>query len=367
MAIIATDSFALYSSAIDMAIGGWIVTNPDVIAVLPTGGVDGNPGIKFTFDGSSVNAIENTDSFLHYGDILLPITGSTTNVIGFTINFSSFHNVTTGSSQCAILEILGSDWAYQHISIKIDGDGKLWVTRINNTDVGSYQLALNHDYHFEIKGVINGSTGSIELRIDGSEVISAENVDTLDSGTTTYNLRIGSHFYNSEYVPDGLEYTVSNFYVLDDSAGVTNFQGKLARVEYVPVNAEGTTIQFAPSAGADNSLMVDEVGAHDYDSTRNVNSVVGEKDTLEVAALSAPTNGEIIGLNVKMVANKDDASARTVNIIQLHNAVEEDGAAVTLAETYALYNTIFETNPDTALQWQKSEFGTLQIGYKNAT
>lgn len=365
--IVETESFYRYSIAEDMEGTGWYVGNPDVISMLPAGGVDGAPGIHFAYDGSLVEAIEGASTFDHYGVVGLTVASNDTYIVGFTIRFDSFNNVTTGTSQCAIFEFGGATPNAQNIMVRMDGAGVLWVTRGGTVDVGSYGgILLNTDYHFEIKGVVNGSVGSIDFRIDGVTVISVENVDTQESGLVE-TVRLGANEFNSEYAPNGLEYTISNLYILDDAAGPSDFLGPFARVEYVPVNGDGASTQFTPSAGADNSLMLDDAGSHDFDTTRNVSSTDAHKDTFDVAALSEPTEGEIHGLNIKMAAMKDDALSRTAFLIQRHNAVEEDGAAKTLTESYAYYNTIFITNPDTAAQWQKSEFGTLQIGYKNGS
>jgi hypothetical protein len=245
--------------------------------------------------------------------------------------------------------------------------GNLILIRNDGAVVDSFgPVDLNQWYHMEMKVYVDAA-GTIELRIDGVLAGYETGVDTADSTSTTNYILFGGDQYNSDYRPDGLIYSISDFYVMDDTGTYCkDFLGNGARVDFVLPTADGATTQFTPSAGAVNYAMIDEAW-HDYDNTRNVNGTVGNKDTFEVDDLSEITKGDIHAIKPLMIAKKSDATARTCNLVQRQNSVEGDSSAVTLAEDFGYHSGVFYTNPDTAAQWTKAEFTSSEFGYKNAS
>lgn len=367
MAIIATDSFALYGTPLDLLMTGtgWAeVNHPQNIAILPAGSESGLPAVQFTFDDTFTNVLDGSTNYSRYGEIVLDVPDYDTYIVGFRFRLDALH--TSSNDWNCIFETNNNNVIDNQATLFINEEGYLAAgyATLQNYGESDDPLVVGAEYHIEIKHY-GALTGSYEVRVNNKPVISVSNTRTYDNGLDTQLMRFGCNSVNSDVV-DGLQYTISELYVMDDTGGsLDDFIGSAARVEYIPVNADGV-VQFTPSSGADNSLMIDETGKHDYDTTRNVSSTVGHKDLLEIGALSEPTKGEILAIKPIMVANKDDASARTVDLIQWHNSVE-GSSTKTLTQTYDYYSAFFTANPDTALQWEKSEWPSARIGYENMT
>lgn len=364
MAVLFMDSLATYGSLADMSSNGWSVLDEPALTLLPTGGKEGQPCIQFYFDETVFENVDGNDS---YGELVYPWSHSgVTTIVGFMFRLDSL-GASTGT--WSIMYFNGnSGRAYDNVQLTLDEDGKLWMeVRATGLKTGGIQLSIGLWYHFSIKvEIANSPDGSASLQINGGSVIDVSGVDTLYSIGTDSII-----FGNSDDITfntTGLGYSISDIYFQDDLGGsVDDHLSPDTRVNYIEPDADGATTDFTPSSGAVNYDMVDEVINHDYDTTRNVSDgTLTDKDTLSMAALPEPSRGEIYAIQAVVVAKKDDASARTIKLIQKGTA-EGLGAAKTLTEEWAYYKEVFLLHPDTSTAWTKTQFAAGEFGYGNDT
>lgn len=369
MSLVLTDSFATYGTINDVvSVGPWEANNIAQLALLPTGGPEGQPCIQFSPDEDNDINVVTTAS---YGELYLPWEhGVRPYIVGFMFKLDQFADFYYDTGYQNILIANGRfNRVYWNISlgfyntgqmaIRIQADSKYHDSDFYITPGTWYHMSLR----FEVENVAN-----IKLLVNGVIALDLTGVDGYYSFSTgEHSLLFGCN-EDVNYNCTGMIYNISDFYIQDELGGVVDDHlGRDTRVSYLPADSSGASSDFTPTSGTNNAAMVDENPGHDFDTTRNRSSSVGAKDLMTVSTVTPSTSGEIYAVNVKMVANKGSVDDRTMNIVQYHNGSEEDSAAITLTQDYADHNAIFHTNPDTLDQWTKTDFATAQFGYKIAT
>ena len=375
MSLLFTDGLHTYSSISDLDTinsGPWELVNSAHLELLPNGGQEGQPCVQFQPDQDDPVILLSDDVYCHMG---LPWTHrQNNNIVGFMFKLDSwpsyaldtvFHNIVCAQAR--------EDPAYYGISLGFYNTGEIGVH--SQGDGSRYRsgffIVPGVWYHISFKfGVFNPPDGVAQVRVNGGLILNlgaAEGFDGYYTYTTDQEKIMFGLNENISSNPYGMTYRISDIYVQDDLNGeLDDHLSRDTRVTYLPVESEGANIDFTPTTGTNNALMLDEIVKHDHDTTRNRSSSVGAKDLFNVASLNFPT-GEIFGMNVRMVANKGSATARTMNLIQYSNGSEEVSSSLTLTQDYEEYNASFSINPDTGLTWTIAEFANAQIGYKVET
>lgn len=379
MSTLHIESFATYSEPEDLLISGseYVgVNNPQNIAILPNGSSESRAAIRFSYDGSRVSTNEGYGSSYsyRYGEVAFGWTSSPlTVVMGFILTIDE----ETSSTMLGICDIGDGTIDDANFTLRIDNQNRLsislqtssayagWIGMIE--DNYSDPLVTGQAYHIEVKVLVHGTAGTIAFKINGNKVFDYTG-DTSNGSLYHKRASLGAHQFNTSGTPIDGTYTISDWYVInaDDAVEPFDWIGPLARVEYLPVDAETATIGFTPSTGTDNAAMLSETGFHDFDTTRNTGGAVSDKDLFTVAALSEPTKGEVLAIKPIMVASKDNTDARTVDLIYAHNSVEASDTK-TMTQTYDQFSIISALNPDTSAAWLKSQIPTLEVGYENMT
>lgn len=223
---------------------------------------------------------------------------------------------------------------------------------------GLYLFPNDGSWHYiEIKVVIHNTTGSVEVKVDGTVRLTATNINTRAGSSNNYAnvFRLGGA--GQDYV----RVKLCDFYICDDQSAINNTYLGDVRVECLMPSGAGTTTNFTPSAGS-NFQNVDETAPND-DTDYNSSSTVGNKDTFAMANLAA-TTGTIKGVQVFSRARKDDAGTRTLKNKVRSGATEGDGASVNMATSYDRMISLFETNPATVTAWTPTEVNAMEAGYE---
>ena len=217
---------------------------------------------------------------------------------------------------------------------------------------------------FQIKVVIHDTTGSVEVRLNGSSTpaLNLTNVDTKDAGTTGAISAIqfggGSNFLT------GSGAYWDDFVVWDTAGSVNNtWLGDLRVDSYLPT-ADGDTTTMTTSTGSTHYTLVDEVPASGTDYV--MSKTVGQKDLFQMADMShSPlTIHAVIPVGHLL---KDDAGSRDMALMVKSGATESDGPNYSPSTSALKFTRIIETNPDGSVAWTKSAFDALQVGVKITT
>ncbi len=247
--------------------------------------------------------------------------------------------------------------------VRINNDGTISVTR-NGTTLGTSTFALSAGvfYYIEFKCLINNSTGTYEVRVDGSNKVSGTGADTQSSANASANqVRVG--YVSSSGSPDP---DIDDVYICDATGSTNNdFLGD-CRVDYYGPNGNGNTSQLTGSDGnsTDNYLLVDEAAPND-DTDYVESATVGNKDTYALADMThTPTS--IFGIQVLASAKKDDAGARSIATVTRSGTTDFDGATQALSTSYIYYSDVREVDPNTSAAWTKANFNSSEPGVKVA-
>lgn len=268
---------------------------------------------------------------------------------------------TLGTSAFTIFGFGDGGTVQINILIGTSGEILVWrgpqsgATGLASTSAGVYTAGT--EVYFEAKVTFNGSTGAVEVRKNGTAVLTASSLDTTQSA---------NNYANRIYI--GADGTVNNTaganadaddYYLCDTSGSTNndFLGDI-RVECLLPSGAGNSTQWTPSAGS-NYQCVDETavnGDTDYVSSSNI----GDKDTYAMGNLSS-TAGTVFGVATKLRARKDDAGTRTLKSVVRLSATESNGASIGQGTSYAEMFDIFETKPGGG-SWSTTDVNNMEAG-----
>jgi hypothetical protein len=263
-------------------------------------------------------------------------------VVGFAVKTSA-----TGRTIFRALDSTTVQW-----DVHINGSSQVAVRNSAGTELATSTTTVGTtDWcYVEAKVVINDSTGSVELKINGAVEDSASNIDTKN---TSNAYATGFEFGVQQ---DTGQVTLDDFYI-DDA----DYQGQVKIYNLLPSGA-GTTTAWTPSTGS-NYACVDESGAHNSDTDYVSSSTSGQKDTYAMG------NHGISGVTVKAVmlnisAKKDDALSRQIYPVVRSGGTDYDGSALTLTTAYQTFQVPYATDPATSSAWTLSNVDAVECGVK---
>lgn len=307
---------------------------------------------------SSGNGRRSTASFRSSGGgvLIKTLDAQASWVVGF-----SFRVAALPSGALAFLSL--RDAGTTQVDVRLNTDGTLSVTR-NGTGLSTSALSLSAatTYYIEFKATINDSTGSYTLRVNGASFTTGSSVDTKTSANASANqVAVGAITNLAQGSCD-----IDDFYICDSTGSSNNdFLGDVRVDCYMP-SGNGNSSQLAGSDGnsTDNYALVDEASQNgDTDYVQSATS--SQKDTYAIADMSH-TPASIFGVQVNMVAKKDDSGTRSICAVTRSGGSDTDGATQALGTTYFCYTEIRETDPNTAAAWTRTNFNNAEFGVKVA-
>lgn len=247
------------------------------------------------------------------------------------------------------------------VNLRVKTDGEFEVYR-GTTLLGTTSgAAITGDTwaHLELKVVVANS-GSFELRINGNTELSGS-ADTQAGSSAFAN---AARFTWNVNLTAGNETTFDDIYICDATGSANNdFLGNVKVVAFFP-NAEGTTNDWTPSTGTDNSALVDENPAND-DTDYVESDTSGHKDLYEYGNLGVDEITDIKGIQITATLRVTDATTFDVSQVVRSDVTESDGTAKTVSSTtYTDITRVVEQDPDTTAPWTEAGFNAAQFGVK---
>lgn len=210
----------------------------------------------------------------------------------------------------------------------------------------------------EVKATIADSGGLVQVRLDGTQVLSFTG-DTRNAGTA----EIATVRFSNHFVASGTRHALrlDDVYFCDNAGSRNNdFLGDVRVVTLRP-NADTAQADFTPSAGSAHYTLVADAPDDDGDATYVESGTVGHKDLYGYQDLSG-TPAAIMAVQVTTVARKDDAGSRSLRAVLKSGATTANGTARVLSTSYAVYDDRFEVDPATGAAWTKAGVDALQAG-----
>lgn len=247
------------------------------------------------------------------------------------------------------------------LAVAIDTTGKLSVKRgATVLATGTKVLSANNWYYIEFKGLIHGSNGNYELRIDTVPELSASSINTINSGTTL------DRVYLSGALGGGSYSYIDDVYIADTygSAPRNNFLGPVKIECLMPQTdavAVGSNQGLTPSTGTDHGALVDEIPPNTTDY--NGSATIGTLDTYNYPNMVL--SGSVLGIQTNMYCQKSDAGLRTIcPVIRMPSGLEYPRTAISPNTTFSYSTEICEVNLDTFGEWTPAVINGIQVGMK---
>lgn len=255
-----------------------------------------------------------------------------------------------GTAGTAVTVIDFNESGTEQLRLQVDSSGFWRILRGVSTILatGTTMVSSGMWNYIECKWFIHDSTGTFELRINGSPT---PDID-LTGADTNNGLALGVDAI--ELNGSGLNLYYDDLYI-DDA----QFHGDVF-VHTIVADGVGTDADFTPSAGS-NFENVEELPT-DNDSTYNESSVVDDRDRFTHDDLPADTD-VVLGVQVGIWSRKPAAGDREVRVLAYDGVTEAEGAAHSPASSYSWLYDLFEDHPTDANPWTESEVNAGQFGY----
>lgn len=249
--------------------------------------------------------------------------------------------------------------------LRLNATGQFLFTR-NGTQIGSTSAVVfnpNVWTYIEVKAIVaSGTSGSMELRINGSVVLTVTGVNTQATANAFAN-------QVSFFSPNNATQYWKDMYIMADTGAgpYTTYLGDVTVVVSFP-NAAGTNQQWTNNGGASQTASVQDGITHtgswpDDDTTYISDNTVGHIS--DFAHQTLVLTGQIYEVCHVSYMRKDDAGARGVAQVTIESAVvAETSSTIFLGNTYQYYFDSMELDPGTSLQWTVANYNAATFGVK---
>lgn len=268
--------------------------------------------------------------------------------------FVGFAYHTSAASTADSLFILGDNGATTHLTVRWSGPTTIGVYRggtlLASGTAAEPSVTTNLFVYVEVSATIADSGGTVEVRVDGSTVVTYTG-DTKNAGTNT--TIDGVKFSNTSAT-----LTLDDVYIADDSGSANNnFLGQVRVYSLAPTGA-GTSTQWTPSTGS-NWAAVDEQPFSATDFVTGTTS--GHRDTYAMTDLPASAT-TVYGLQAVSVAKKSDAGAITYKNTIRSGGTNYASSAFAPTTTDAAYVDLRAVDPATSAAWTTSGVNGIEAG-----
>lgn len=242
----------------------------------------------------------------------------------------------------------------QHIEIERPGVTLGWAMNVIRPGQFNY---------LEFKFLISDTVGTVDVQVNGQNVLSLTNQDTRNGGSGDDCDTIELDGVDGNNNADYANTLFDDFYICDTTGSTNNnFLGPL-KVEELNPDGAGNSAQFTPSAGA-NWQAVDETPSDD-DTTYVSSATANDKDTHTMGNL-VNIDGTIYGVQVDAITRVEDATTHTHTNIVRRSTSEANGAAPTISSTsFVAVSDMFEQDPAAGPgAWTVTNVNAMEAGYE---
>lgn len=277
-------------------------------------------------------------------------TAGTTRVVGFGMASDSY---ATGTSFFALLE-----GAVVHLSLRLDASNHVQLYRGDGTTLlatSTYVLPSTSVWvYFEVKAVINDTTGSCDVYADEVLIISISATDTRNAGTsgaldTARWTRLGAS-----------QGRVDDVYI-DDST----IRGDVVVRTLLP-SGDGDSSDWVGSDGnsINNSLLVDEQNSSSSDYVGT--ALTGKTDLYALADL--PSGDTPLATQQLTYAAKSDGGTPPVlkPVTKGDGSTVREETAVALSTTYQVFASAVRTTDPDGDALTRTNVNGMQVGVRSA-
>jgi hypothetical protein len=217
-------------------------------------------------------------------------------------------------------------------------------------------LISNTWHYIELSATIHSSAGTVDVHIDGINVLSLTSQNTQSTANAYANaFGIGASGNSNVSYHDDV-------YCLGGTGGVRTTRIGPCRVTGIVASiGDGSVAQFTPLSASDNGAMVDDATPDD-DSTYNSSGTIGFIDTYNFAAIGY--TGTVHGLMVRNDCRSDSGAAGIRNVTRI-GSTNYFSSVFALSTSYVMYTNLRETSPATSTAWTIAEIDAAEFGVEH--
>ncbi len=299
------------------------------------------------------------------GDVIQLAVGSTPT----TLFFGGSIKIANTNHDTDILRFL--EGANEHAKLRISNVNNNIEFWVNGSLHSNFDMTIGFWHRLEVKIVVSNTAGSIDILIDrsfGTDFSTATQVSSVFIGDT----QSGAASFTDiiEFISNpaaSLETEILwDDITLNDDAGTRNntWMGDI-KIQTLRPNADTAQKDMVPSEGTSNYVLVDEAPGPDISDFVTPEFAL-DKD-LYAATDLAGTGNIINAIQVKVFAQKGSVSTATIRLLAKSGATEGASGSLTLVVARQFYSNIFETDPNTAGDWNKNTVNAVEIGVERDT
>jgi hypothetical protein len=197
----------------------------------------------------------------------------------------------------------------------------------------------------------NGSTGTVDIRINGTSVLSLTGQNTQGQGTTT--------IASVQFLDANVTSYHQDIYICDSTGSHnTTFLGDVQMpVSYA--NADGAFTAWAANGAA---TLHQSVNATTPTDSTVFASDSTPTDRMSVSYPTTSVTGTIVGVAHVSRMEKSTSGTRTVSQVITNNGNDQVASAQSLGTSYKYYQQFSEVDPNTSQPWTQAGFNTIQSG-----
>jgi hypothetical protein len=278
-----------------------------------------------------------------------PITTNDTLVIGF-----AFKTDSTGSGPYRIVSFF--DTITEGMNLRYKDNGELGIYRQNTHLETTVSLGLGTAtwYYVEMKIKCHDTTGTYDVQVDGTPVLSATGVDTKQTANNYHN-RAG--FWSG--APG---FTFDDAYILDSSGSKNN--NFLGDSTVTPIYPNGdSSIAWTRSGGSTNAENVDEYPSPDDDTTYVESDTVNNTDLYDYTNLGS-LGPSIYGLQINTDCKETDAEPFDLLIPMKLGATQNDGSSMSVGTASWITKMRVAEDDPTGNTWTLTNLNAAKFGVK---
>ena len=260
----------------------------------------------------------------------------------------------------------GDNGSVLHVSLVFTTNRQINVYRgapATNLIASSSTNAFSNNQwtYCECKTFINDSTGTVQVRIDGQDIINATGLDTKNAGSDALIDRVsfGSSEANTSF--NGTDYVILN---TSGSAPLNDLIGPATVYAKAPTGA-GNYTQWTPNTGANWAAVDENIGTPangpDGDTTYVESTADGDRDSYVYADITEVSSG-ILAVQV-VPSVRYNVSPLNIGTFVRRSSTDSDGNTLTPTASYSDRGyTIWTQDPIAASDWTVSNFNASEFG-----
>lgn len=294
-----------------------------------------------------------------------------TAIVGFAFKISSLSGLDNGAYGAAVTIFDGSTAKFGY-RVNTDGTWSCGTGDGPSTYTSSGVPIQNGTWAYvEFKTVLHDTTGSAEIRVNGTTVLSETNIDTVKNGTASWSsITLFSTGYTQSGAPNVLTTTIDidDFYLLDGTEGDADqpnndFWGDTSIKYLAPEDDQSVAFDGSDGNQVDNFDLVNDATPDD-DTTYVTTDVVDATDLYEFPSIA--TGATVYGVQAVLSAKKGEAGSAQVAAVfkPSGGSVYEHGSPLGVASdsAYAYFLFPWDVSPATGVAWTESELNGAAFG-----